>query len=108
MMTYLTRYAMIAVPSDSKPAPQLGPLVATCPPMGGTGGFGSVSPMILDLLRETAYVSDQRLLFPYISLLISKTLPFISSCTHVHKGQIPFVLTKRLVIPQARKASNAA
>ena len=32
----------------------------------------------------------------------------MNSCTDVHKGKNPFVLTRRLVIPQARKAGNAA
>lgn len=36
------------------------------------------------------------------------TLTPMSSCTHVHMGKNPFVLTKRLVIPQVRKARNAA
>jgi hypothetical protein len=36
------------------------------------------------------------------------TLTPMNSCTHVHKGKNPFVLTKRFVLPQARKAGNAA
>ena len=36
------------------------------------------------------------------------TLNPMNSCTHIHKGQIPFVLTRRFVLPQARKAGNAA
>jgi hypothetical protein len=32
----------------------------------------------------------------------------MNSCAHVHKGKNPFVLTKRFVLPQARKAGNAA
>jgi hypothetical protein len=36
------------------------------------------------------------------------TLTPMSSCTDVHKGKNPFVLTMRLVIPQARKDRNAA
>jgi hypothetical protein len=36
------------------------------------------------------------------------TLTPMNSCTDVHKGKNPFVLTKRFVIPQARKAGNAA
>lgn len=36
------------------------------------------------------------------------TLNPMNSCTDVHKGKNPFVLTQRFVIPQARKAGNAA
>ena len=36
------------------------------------------------------------------------TLNPMNSSTPVHKGKNPFVLTRRFVLPQARKAGNAA